>query len=186
MSGYGWIRIWPCLVLALWLGACTDDAFEEENRSDVVDQTTADSSDELRVNTFMYNVMRTYYYWNDRLPELDTIPDKEPETFFEELVYEGDQFSWLTKEWNGATKSESSSDQYIFSYGFTYSLGAISNAPGNYFAFVEVVYPNTPAEREGLKRGDIILSVNGTGLTSKNYTLLSADASASSVSLGLG
>ena len=123
MSGYGWIRIWPCLVLALWLGACTDDTFEEENRSDVVDQTTADSSDELRVNTFMYNVMRTYYYWNDRLPELDTIPDKEPETFFEELVYEGDQFSWLTKEWNGATKSESSSDQYTFSYGFTYSLG---------------------------------------------------------------
>ena len=60
MSGCGWIRIWPCLVLALWLGACTDDAFEEENRSDVVDQTTADSSDELRVNTFMYNVMRTY------------------------------------------------------------------------------------------------------------------------------
>ena len=112
MSGYGWIRIWPCLVLVLWLGACTDDTFEEENRSDVVDQTTADSSDELRVNTFMYNVMRTYYYWNDRLPELDTIPDKEPETFFEELVYEGDQFSWLTKEWNGATKSESSSDQY--------------------------------------------------------------------------
>lgn len=186
MSGCGWIRIWPCLVLALWLGACTDDTFEEENRSDVVDQTTADSSDELRVNTFMYNVMRTYYYWNDRLPELDTIPDKEPETFFEELVYEGDQFSWLTKEWNGATKSESSSDQYTFSYGFTYSLGAISNAPGNYFAFVEVVYPNTPAEREGLKRGDIILSVNGAGLTSKNYTLLSADASSSSVSLGLG
>ena len=45
-----WARVWPCLVLALWLGACTDDVFEEENRKDVVDQTTADSSDELRMS----------------------------------------------------------------------------------------------------------------------------------------
>ena len=48
-----WARVWPCLVLALWLGACTDDVFEEENRKDVVDQTTADSSYELKVNTFV-------------------------------------------------------------------------------------------------------------------------------------
>ena len=37
------------------------------------------------------------------------------------------------------------------------------------FMVVKFVYPNSPAQQAGLKRGDIILSVNGQTLSSSNY-----------------
>jgi C-terminal processing protease CtpA/Prc len=49
--------------------------------------------------------------------------------------------------------------------------GKFSNSD-NVFIIVSYVYPNSPADRAGLKRGDIILKIDGQDLDTLNYSAL--------------
>lgn len=51
---------------------------------------------------------------------------------------------------------------------FGLRLGVEGTANNNYKLYIQMVYPNSPAEKAGLKRGDYITVVNGTSLGS-NY-----------------
>jgi C-terminal processing protease CtpA/Prc len=55
--------------------------------------------------------------------------------------------------------------------GFDFMLAYIGST-SNLFGFVRYVYKNSPAEKAGLKRGDIFITVNGKQLTVSNYQTL--------------
>jgi carboxyl-terminal processing protease len=55
--------------------------------------------------------------------------------------------------------------------GYSPSFGRYSNTDG-IFILVEYIFPESPADRAGLKRGDIIVSINGIDLDIDNYIIL--------------
>ena len=123
------------------------------------------ASDANNIPQWIYDEMSFYYYWNDELPNEEPVGDEDPETYFYGLVDSNDKFSYITDDAE-AIKEEVTGT--IIAMGFSSSFGVFTNS-NNLFAIVEYVYAGSPAEKAGLKRGDIVLKVNGADLTENNY-----------------
>jgi carboxyl-terminal processing protease len=132
-----------------------------------------DSTDYTDTNKWILSNLQTYYYWADNIPSKYNLALK-PDTFFESLLYTTeDRFSWieddaqtLINSLNGVTKS----------CGFEMKLYLMQSGSTNIIGQVTYVAPNTPASKGGLVRGDLFTKVNGSTLTTSNYsTLLSSD-----------
>ena len=126
------------------------------------------------VQNWIYDNMKYWYFWSDQMP---SNPDTtlEPEEFFYSLLYkgpEGDRFSWiepnyttLINELNGVNKEA----------GYDFKLYLAAAGSSNIIGQITYIKKGSPAETEGLKRGDIFPEINGTKLTTSNYRdLLSA------------
>jgi C-terminal processing protease CtpA/Prc len=117
--------------------------------------------------------MRTYYYWNDKIP---ANPDKSlaPDKFFGSLLNkydatsnpDGDRFSWIQESadelkasLNGETKTD----------GIEYKTYLRSAGSSDVIGKVLYIQKNSPAAKAGLKRGDIFYQINGQSLTITNY-----------------
>ncbi len=117
--------------------------------------------------------MRELYYWNDKIP---TNPDTTlaPKDFFDSLLNKfnattnpnGDRFSWI-EESGDQLKAELSGESTTT--GMEYGLFLRAAGSDNIIAQVYYVLPNSPAQKAGLKRGDIISKVNGQLLSKTNY-----------------
>ena len=117
------------------------------------------------VNKCINEVMQTYYLWNKRVPRYRNADTRNPEEYFESLLYADDRWSFIVDD----------KDEYFAeSEGTPYSLGyspqfRYYNSKKNVMILVEYVYPGSPADRAGLKRGDIILEINGEEMNVDNY-----------------
>ncbi|MBR5956844.1 MAG: PDZ domain-containing protein [Salinivirgaceae bacterium] len=117
------------------------------------------------VNKCINGVMQTYYLWNKRVPRYRNADTRNPEEYFESLLYADDRWSFIVDD----------KDEYLAeSEGTPYSLGyspqfRYYNDKKNVMILVEYVYPGSPADRAGLKRGDIILEINGEEMNVDNY-----------------
>jgi len=131
-----------------------------------VDTTKVISDATKYVNNWIWYVMNQVYLWNAYIPQnLEPEKEPDPEKFFEKLLYSQDRFSWISDDY------ESLMDQYVGvakSIGYSPTFGRFSNSDG-VFIIVEYVFPDSPAEIAGLKRGDIILKINGIDLDTNNY-----------------
>ncbi|MBN2868983.1 MAG: carboxyl-terminal protease, partial [Flavobacteriaceae bacterium] len=127
--------------------------------------------------------LNLWYYWQgtDSAPDLSdnrfaTDTDytnflngfDSPNQLFYSLLSNEDRFSWIVDDYfelnsslNGITKNN----------GMAFGLGLIDGGP-SVFGYVQYVLPNTSAENQGIQRGDIFLTVNGTQLTEDNYLSL--------------
>jgi len=144
-----------------------------------------DAEIEARLNTkimqWMYDTMDEVYFWNSKLPSFNSVKgETDPEVFFDKLIYTPeDKWSWLTKDY-AALQEEFA--------GTPTSMG-ISPFPGLFsgsdkvFIVVAYVYPDSPAAKSGLKRGDIIMRIDNKELTKENYYSLFSQ-SKYSVTLG--
>jgi carboxyl-terminal processing protease len=130
--------------------------------------TTTTSTTNGHVDNWIYDNMKYWYYWTD---DITSKPDstQDPEPFFKSLLSSEDRFSWiennftdLINELRGVTKEP----------GFEFTLYKESQTGNNVIAQVLYVKPNSPAEAAGLKRGDIINQINGTQITTDNYSSL--------------
>ena len=158
------------------------------------------------VNRFIYNGLQTYYLWEDSIPNLkaakynnaDTLNAylnsyNDPQKFFTSLLYKNttvDKWSFLVNNSTTITNWIQGISKTM-GYDFWYSqLGTSSNV----IIIVKYVFKGSPAEKAGLKRGDLFLQVSGTQLTLSNYeqlllnnlttyTLSMASISGNSVSL---
>lgn len=136
-------------------------------------QSTAENE---KVNSWILENMQEYYYWNDKLP---ANPDKtqNPSDFFDSILYKynattnpnGDRFSFIEES---ADELEASLSGETTTTGMEYGLFLRSQGSDNVIAQVFYVLPNSPAQRAGIKRGDIISKVNGQLLTRTNYANL--------------
>jgi len=158
------------------------------------------------VNRFIYTGLQTYYLWEDSIPNLtatkynnaDTLNAylnsyNDPQAFFTSLLYQYktvDKWSFLVNDSTTISNWIAGISQTM-GYDFWYAQLGTSN---NVVIIVKYVFAGSPAEKAGLKRGDLFLKVNGTQLTLSNwdqfllnnpttYTLSMASISNNTVSL---
>ncbi|NDV67137.1 S41 family peptidase [Bacteroides sp. 224] len=126
--------------------------------------------------------MRQNYYWCD---EIKT-PNKgfnyftEASAFYKSLLSSKDRnYSTIVVNKKEATRSLSELER---SYGFEYEM---STNPKDRSSVARILYimKNSPAANAGLKRGDIILKVNGERITSSNQEKL-LDGSPKELNIG--
>ena len=116
---------------------------------------------------WMYDAMEEVYFWNYMVPPFSTVKaELNPEAFFNSLIYKDeDRWSWLTDDYASLLADFAGTPT---SMGFSPSFGKYRDSD-KVFIIVSYIYPGSPAERAGLKRGDIILKINGQELTTENY-----------------
>ncbi|MBC8152916.1 MAG: peptidase S41, partial [Bacteroidetes bacterium] len=153
---------------ALFITSCKE-------KTDVVTPGTTNpaGATDSEVNNWILDNMSMYYYWNDRIP---ANPDKtlKPTDFFYSLLYdyentanpERDRFSWIQE--SAAELSASLSGQTKTS-GMEYQLSLRASGSTDVVGVVIYTLKGSPADRAGIKRGDIFYSVNGQNLTTSNY-----------------
>lgn len=126
-----------------------------------------------QVNGWIYDQMRAYYLWNNYLPASPNF-NQDPESFFESICYwydkytnpDGDRFSFIYPDYEELTKLMSGVQTHELGFEcFFYLLDDSGRAVGE----IQYVKKNTPAEKEGLKRGQVFTEFNGKILTTSNY-----------------
>lgn len=163
------------LASALFVTCSKDDVNDNGSTATSTTETTKTEASALtkKVNSFIKGVMSDVYLWYDYLPTIDTKYETDSKAYFEKLLYKEDKWSYIT---DNVTDWENSLNGIEKTYGYSLAFGRFVDssgaATGTYFAIVEYVYPNTPAQRAGLDRGSILTQVNGASITKNNYTEL--------------
>ena len=122
-----------------------------------------------RLNRFIVESMQDVYLWNKEMPtNIDITKESDPQALFARLRYEQDKWSMLSAQASETTGSVTNQGQ---TFGYSLVFGQFSNT-GTLFAVVLFTYPDSPAEKAGLKRGDILTKVNGVDINAYNYSLL--------------
>ena len=128
------------------------------------------------VNRWIYENMKNWYYWNDKLP---SVPDTSlnPAVFFGSLLYtydkqlrpDGDRFSWIQSNADALKASLSGESK---SFGMEFRILRYATGSSDVFGLVIYTLPNSPAANAGFKRGDFFTRINGQKLTTSNYSSL--------------
>lgn len=136
------------------------------------------------VNRFVWNGLHNYYLWNSQVSDLTNTKYAnkdslnrflnkytDPQKLFTSLLYKYGEVD----KWSFLVDNSKTIDDWISgtskTMGYDFMLGRIGTSD-NLFAFVRYVFKNSPAEKAGLKRGDILLKVNDQQLTISNYLTL--------------
>lgn len=123
-----------------------------------------DVPQETRLNNFIKDKMKDVYYWADEIKNRNPQSDLSAEEFTKALVYSAeDKWTALLKEESSTTKS----DPDTYETGMGYQVLFLNNG-ANLLGIIVYVYPNTPADEAGIKRGDIIVMNNGNLITAQN------------------
>ncbi|MEO9886897.1 MAG: S41 family peptidase [Balneola sp.] len=139
-----------------------------------------DSGEFKEINSFIRTNMEARYFWNERVPDNDngSIP---PGAYFGSILHPEDEVSFIVED---VELFENDLSGQVLTTGISASFGRLSNTIG-VFIIVEFVYPGTPADLAGFKRGDIILEIEGVALNTINARALFFN-SFSSATYGLG
>ena len=136
------------------------------------------------VNKFVYNGLKDYYLWVDQVPNLvatkysnkDTLNNflnsyTDPNKLFTDHLY---KYKTVDK-WSFIVDDSKIIDNWIQgiseTMGFDFMLGRIGSSD-NVFGFVRYVYKGSPAEKAGMKRGNLFMQVDDQQLTVTNYQTL--------------
>lgn len=141
-----------------------------------------------QADLFAQHMLGTYYLWTKEIDNdiARLTPDTctTPIAVVEEIRYhqagkEVDHWTELTDDLSSFT---SSVQGLGLSFGYELQVGRISNKEGVFFMLVCYVNKGKPAEKAGLKRGDIIMSIDGSEITMSNvYDAFNAE----NVTLGI-
>lgn len=125
------------------------------------------TSDNVKVNEWVVDNMRDYYYWNDGIPADSRLDfNLEPPAFFETILNREDRFSWIDK----ADDLKEGLEGVSTTTGLNFGL--VGNQDGSVFAYIRYVIPSSPADLQGIKRGMLFTKINGVGMTVSNYNQL--------------
>lgn len=158
----GWVSVLLCTFA---FTAC-----EKEN-------IPAPQPEEETVNDWIYKTMTDNYLWYDEIKkEANYDFNKDPEEFFGSLLSDKDGIKWgsshLYFSYIEKKRTDSKSiSEYDPTYGFDYIVHGLQ---GKDYYYVRVLYilPNSPAAEAGLKRGDLIVGLNGSKDNLKDYSLM--------------
>ena len=163
-----------CAVVVLFLSGCNkgdDDSFSNIYGNLVEYE---------RINKFIIDGVQTFYLWEaetdwkqyDRREVYAQYKDHDE--LFYQLRSKEDKWSYLTDDIKGL-ENEFAGISTTFGYSLSfYRLSSVSN---EVIAVVLFTSPDSPAENAGIKRGDIIVEMNGGKITTSNYANLYYSAS---------
>lgn len=129
------------------------------------------------VNIFSYNMMSTYYLWEKEIATKlkNWQHTAEPIAQVYDARYKNAQGNEIDK-WTQLTDDfesfNSSMGGVSTTYGCSLKLYYMDPARERVCAVVRYTSAGSPARKEGLKRGDAIVAINGTDITSDNYLTL--------------
>jgi C-terminal processing protease CtpA/Prc len=108
----------------------------------------------LGKNLYVRDVMSNLYFWYQHLPRVDATRYASPEAYLEAVRYQplDSRYSYIADR--AATEALVSASQYA-GFGFSSTVDA-----GGRLRLTQV-FPESPADRAGLRRGDRVLEVNG-------------------------
>jgi len=172
-------KILCILILSAGFVAC-----KKETETPKPTTPTATTNPNLAANTWIHEVMSYYYLWNSKMPGISgtNTSAKSTDYFYTLLNDYGktDRFSWIDESYTNLQNQLN---------GVSTVLGVKNNAfytddTKTSLAFVlAYVLKGSPAEKAGLKRGDIILKVDDQTITNSNYTTILSNQT---LKLGLG
>lgn len=151
-----------------------DDILTEVDSND-----TPEAGSNEQVNNWISEHMEQYYYWNTSLP-VESDPGQDPEDYFHSLLYSSDKFSFISDDAKTLMEEFSGTSLAV---GYSPAFGKFDGSD-QVFIIVEYVYPGSSAAIKGLKRGDIILEINGQTLNTSNYYNLYKQQNAYTLGLG--
>ena len=144
----------------LLLTACPNKNDEPDDTKNTITDTAT-----YIVNEWIDDILREVYYWEDEIPSSLTPDDKtDPMDFFEEYRNTEDKWSWLTDDYDGLTSELSGTPVSMGISPYFVRIGS-----ENVGIVVEYVYPDSPADKGGIKRGDVITKIDGEALTIDDY-----------------
>ena len=165
------------MMLSLLLGGsiftgCSDENSGEEPGGG---SETQEVTEEIYyANMFGKDVMSTFYYWCEEIgTDLDAWNIKtntDPIGTVDRIRYhEGDKYidKWtmMTDDMNSFTNSV---EGVSTTYGWNLAVYRFADS-NDYFAVINYVSPGSPAEKAGLKRGDILLTLDNEYINANNY-----------------
>jgi len=163
-----WFRALMYAGLVLMAVSCG----EEYGRVEDEDEVQGDDipPEVLKINEFVYAYAQEYYLWSETVDWRRMYPEKEPDpyAFFDKVIYKDDEWSLLTDDL-GALQNQVDGNET--SFGYSLIFGQYSDSE-DLFAIILYVYPGTPAEKAGLKRGDFLIGIDGEYITKENYMQL--------------
>lgn len=187
------LAILSCLAL---LPACSSDHDNEEVPGDNNDNTPEETTptEDEQLNQIVYDFLSDYYLWNDEYKAQTLDYTKAYQQFFEDGLMslktntldrrysESDEqyhlFSYINEVADYSSTRATGSSLYKkekeMSFGwigfFPYAYKADPNGTNNYVRFmVRGVYPNSPADKAGMSRGDFIQKFDGEEIRISNY-----------------
>ena len=152
------------LLLAGLTVACKDDDMPVVQQNPGADADNPNS----KVNSWITGMMEELYYWTEELPEN---PDQtqQPEDYFKSLLNSQDRFSVLVPDYQALINSLNGVSMEA---GYEFSLAMAEGSDSEVVAVILYVKENSPASQAGLKRGDVVMAVNGTTMNLTNYRSL--------------
>lgn len=150
-------KIFFLLILSGLLWSCKDD-----DKDPIVDP---DPTLEENINNWIFDVMDEVYYWrlNFGTPIATT---SDPSDYFASLLYKPtDRFSVIYPDYQELINSLQG---ISLDPGYDFQLYRITDTDDVY-AEVLYVKKNSPAASKDLKRGDAIVAINGTKITTTNF-----------------
>ncbi|WP_158618067.1 S41 family peptidase [Chitinophaga lutea] len=117
-------------------------------------------NDNKYVNDWIYESMKSDYYWTDNIPSNPDRTQAPGDFFYGLLKRPDDRFSWIVEDYKTLLASLSGVNKEA---GYSVSLFLFGQSKLG--AQIQYVKKNSPAEAAGLKRGDVFWGVNG-----KEYT----------------
>ena len=160
-SAKRYFRLLSMMAFSLLIISCedNDEITAEENE----DLKEASSEDSEVLTAWIYEVMRNYYYWNEDIAP-PASAEADPEDYFYSLLVPEDQFSFITDDYQELIDAFTGVYRTV---GYSPTFGLLE--ANQVFIVVEYVYPGSPADRAGLRRGDIILEIDGQPMDTTNY-----------------
>lgn len=116
------------------------------------------------LNHWIWDGLNDIYLWESTIPNLDPDYQEDPKTYFYDLLYTDDKYSWIVEDYE---ELAALFDGVELSTGM--SARPLILQDSTVIGVIEFVTPASPAEDEGIKRGDIIIAIDGQTLTKQNY-----------------
>jgi carboxyl-terminal processing protease len=133
-----------------------------------VNEPLIENKDHRYVNDWILENMENLYLWNEELPE-GADKNLPPDEYFKSLLSDADRFSWIQADYQSLIKSLNGINKEA---GYEFVLYRDANDASKVVAQILYVKPGSPALAAGLKRGDLIVGINGTQPTTENYQSL--------------
>ena len=133
------------------------------------------TSPNIAPNKWIHEVMKYYYFWSDSIKVIsstDTVA--KPTDYFYSLLAskQTDRFSWIDESYTNLQNQLNGISTVL---GIKNNAFFIDNTNTKIAFVIAYVLKGSPAEKAGLKRGDIILKVDNQTITNTNYTTILAN-----------
>lgn len=156
------------LLSSLFFSSCSKEVIFSDS------SIIGSSATNAEVNNWIYKTMNEYYLWSDSIPAKDaTNLSLAPMDYFYTVLYKYkniDRFSWIDANASNLINQLNGVNTML---GIKVNIFKSSPTQADKFVFVIAnVFKDSPADTAGLKRGDIIISVDGSAITSTNYNTI--------------